>query len=221
MRVQSAKQIWLGIVRYLPLAIAFLTPLGANATPTTYELSYGLMTGSFVYDRDTATLSSVSIQEYYAGYSPGHPESSIYATWTDPVGSNYDVGSLYAFFYSDPFYSYSDIWSHPISSPYSQHLANTSGSFEFTDTTVFTYGGNTIVASLDFSAYFPSNSFKAEGSFDTYTPVGVWHGASVGEQDGGVSPVSTAPVPEPATLLLLASGLAGLGGVAWRRHRRS
>jgi hypothetical protein len=31
---------------------------------------------------------------------------------------------------------------------------------------------------------------------------------------------ATTPVPEPSTLLPLASGLAGLGGMAWRRHRR-
>jgi len=29
------------------------------------------------------------------------------------------------------------------------------------------------------------------------------------------------PIPEPSTLLLLGSSLAGLGGVAWRRHRRN
>lgn len=35
-----------------------------------------------------------------------------------------------------------------------------------------------------------------------------------------VPDLATTAVPEPSTFLLLASGLVGLGGVAWRRHRR-
>lgn len=65
--------------------------------------------------------------------------------------------------------------------------------FVRTDATNFNEGGGTLINSVN------ARGISQSVNFPTFQPT---------------------PVPEPGTLLLLASGLAGVGGLAWKRHRR-
>ena len=179
----------------LAVALSVFASAPASATPLTWMLDNVLfsdgtaVTGSFVYDADTDAWSSLSLTTS-GGSSVGARSDWVFDTLL--AGALQNSGTTSGFLAVAPFSP--NLTGASLVSLFSldgQLMTNAGGTISLE----FMEAGTCAVA--DCATLNPNLPFTNSGSGNF---------------------VSANNVPEPATLLLLASGLAGLAGLGWRKN---